>query len=172
MRVGPVTMVEGHLDSIEAYTQIMEDPACQLGTVRLYADDFGIQMCGSAHPDVTPEQITRALASAPSGDWREDDYRLFAIALVNTPGYAHYEQTGDTVTRMVAAIPPPAPGDSIDPERAFFDVPLAVLAAGNRAEAECTECDEDEPPEARKGLSATGIHDLALLDAAMKVRVG
>ena len=133
MRVGVITHVDGHLDSIAAYTRVAEDPACQLGSVRAYADQWGIQVAGAVHPDVTPAEITRALAGRPSGDWRgpAGARRLFAIAMVNTPGYTGYVERDEAgVNRVVASAPPPLP-DGLEPPvgQVFFDAPPSIITA-------------------------------------------
>lgn len=48
--------------------RLMEDTGTQLGPVRLYADEFGVQCCGQVYDDVTPALVARALAGFPSGD--------------------------------------------------------------------------------------------------------
>jgi hypothetical protein len=143
LRVGVVTHVEGHLNTAAEYDRVASDPLCQLGSVRLYADKYGIQIRGGVHPDVTPETIARALASAPSGDWRgpQGARRLYGIALVNTPGYTAYVQEDGADFRMVAAIPSPAPNGQLDVTQAFFEAPTSVLTAacacrGTEGEAE------------------------------------
>jgi hypothetical protein len=185
MRVGVITHIEGHLNTAAEYDKLASDPACQLGSVRLYADKWGIQACGSVHPDVTPEEITRALAGRPSGDWRgpASARKLFAIAMVNTPGYTGYtEEAEGSVVRMVAAIPPPPPGEMQPPmDQVFFDAPPSVITAAcacnASAEVEHDDggsgcgcgghegaCSCDDAPK----LTARDIADLADLDRAMK----
>lgn len=139
LRVGVITRLEGHCDSIADYTRVMEDPACQLGSVRAYADQWGIQVAGAVHPDVTPAEITRALAGRPSGDWRGPaGHRvLFGIAIVNTPGYTGYvEQDEGLVHRVVASVPPPLP-DGLEPPvgMVFFDAPPSVITAACACES-------------------------------------
>ena len=145
MRVGVITAVEGHHElDLAAYTRLLEDPLAQLGSVRLYADEWGIQACGEVHPDTDPELVARCLAGAPSGDWRAEyagaPMLLYGLAYVNTPGYAHYEGAPGHETRMVASIPPPPLGDDLEVERVFFDVPSSVLAG-------CATCPAPAAPE-------------------------
>ena len=147
MRVGVITAIEGHHEfDLAAYTRLLDDPLAQLGSVRLYADDWGIQACGQVHPDTDPELVARCLAGAPSGDWRAErpgaEMLLYALAYVNVPGYAHYEGAPGHETRIVASIPPPPPtGGELPIERAFFDVPASVLAG-------CTTCPAPSPEQA------------------------
>lgn len=140
LRVGVITHVDGHLNTAAEYDRVASDPACQIGVTRLHADKWGIQMSGAVHPDVGPEQIARALASAPSGDWRgpAGARRLFGIALVNTPGYTAYiEDDGQGTQRLVASIPAPPAVPGVEPSAAstFFEIPTSKLAAACACEA-------------------------------------
>lgn len=200
MRVGAITMAEGHGMTLEKYTKLLEDLSAQLGTVRLYADDHGIQACGQVHPDIEPEQLARVLAGSPSGDWRltDGDWLLHAIAYVNVPGYAHYEGTPGHETRMVASIPAPLEVEAglFPVEQAFFDVPTTVLAdacstcPGAAADADqgtanepcCDACaasggscggggHDDEGGDADQRVAdPDGVLALAKLDHAMRLR--
>lgn len=189
LRVGVITHVDGHCDSIAAYSRHVEDPACQLGSVRAYADQWGIQVAGAVHPDVTPAEINRALAGRPSGDWRgpAGQRKLFGIAMVNTPGYTGYvEQDEGVVQRVVAAVPPPLP-NGIEPAvgQTFFDAPPSVITAAcacesggtgmtNHGEPPAPELHEDCGCGGTEGactcepkLSAKDLADIAMLDTAM-----
>lgn len=195
MKIGVLTHFGGHFGSIADYTRAAEDPQAQLGSVRLYADRWGIQACGGVHPDVPAAQVNRAMASQPSGDWRlkNGKYTLHAAALVNSPGYVGYQEEADgVVQRMVAAIPPPPLGDGtqVPVDRLFFEAPPQVLAdaacpcqsayapepvapagASGQQAAEPCGCGAHEGPcTCEHGLTARDLADLADLDAAVATR--
>lgn len=189
MRVGVITHVEGHLRTIAEYTRCAEDPACQLGSARLYADKWGIQISGSVHPDVPAAQVTRALAGAPSGDWRgiPGGERLFGLAIVNTPGHTAIIEEHDGQNRMVASIPPPGP-DGFEPaaSASFFDAPPSIITAACACQGPVVtavaETDSEAAGHADCGcgggegactcetarLKPADLEDLAHLDAAMR----
>lgn len=95
---------------------IEENTDAQLGPVRLYADEFGVQACGHVFPDVEPAQAARALAGYPSGDWRRvsGTFRLFGLSMVNKPGYPVITAEGEDL-RFVASMARTTPGVFVDP---------------------------------------------------------
>lgn len=150
LRTGVVTHIEGHMRTAEDYDRLASDPMAQLGTARLYADKWGIQVSGSVHPDVSPEQCARSEAGAPSGDWRgpKGGERLHGIAMVNTPGYTAMYEAGGGQVRLVAAIPPPAPGNmDLTVGDAFWQAPSEVITQACACEATRTrpEATTDQP---------------------------
>lgn len=108
-----LTSIGGHKNSGAEYDRLVEDPANQLGPCLVYADEFGVQVCGVAWPDRDPVFMAQACASYPSGDWRgpKDRERLHGCALVTNPGFHSLDQAGqepiplrgDPPLRMVAS---------------------------------------------------------------------
>lgn len=190
LRIGVITHHEGHLETADDYRRLFEDPMAQLGPVRLYADEFGIQACGGVWPDVDPVEVARALGAYTSGDWQLHgrEWRLHAVAVVNDPGYAHYEEEDGELVRMVASVPAPGSLKNLTADRTFFDVPASVAtqacatcgpqaaAEADPAQAEAHEhvdgedcgcggtCGACGTPK----LSAQAVHDLVLLDKTLK----
>lgn len=190
IRTGVITHVDGHLTSFEEYRRHAEDPLAQLGPVRLYADEWGIQACGVVHADIPQAQLDRAVAGQPSGDWIgvEGQRTLRGIAIVNTPGHLAYgEEYDDGTGRLVAAIPPPSGlGEQVPVSGAFWSAPPEVITAAcacqaPAAEPEATSTASDEHHDCGCGgeagactcdapkLTAKDLLDMAQLDAAVKV---
>jgi hypothetical protein len=105
-QIGVITHKGGHGETAAEYEVIKSDPANQLGPVVAYADDYGVQVCGIAWPDIDPVEVSRAMASYPSGDWQfhAGEQKLHGIALVNNPGFHSLEQEGVVPTRMCASM--------------------------------------------------------------------
>jgi hypothetical protein len=185
LQMGALVDVGGHGDSIEAFTLAMEDPTCQLGPCRAYADEFGIQVQGMLHVDVTQGEIDRALLGRPSGDWRPPvNGTLHGIAMVNTEGYVGplIEEEDGEITRMVAAMPGPSDGRPVDHDMLFFDVPpsvvkRAVASARPAPEADggcgcggtCGGCGHG-PAADQTPLTPADLAELAALDQADHTR--
>lgn len=160
--VGCLTYMDLHAGegppSPEVLQRLMEDTGQQLGPVRLYADEYGVQCCGQVYDDVTPAQVARALAGFPSGDWRDvlngDGWRLYGLHVVNTPGYP-WRVDGEAGARMVASMASrPAAGSS-----------SASCRCGGPAVSSGCGCN-------RKGLAAlspAALANLAHLDTAVAV---
>jgi len=134
--------------------RLMEDTGLQLGPVRLYADDFGVQCCGQVYDDVTPAQVARALAGFPSGDWRDtlsgDGWRLYGLHVVNTPGYP-WRIDGERGARMVASM-------------AALPRPESAASCSCTTSRPSCGCSTPAP------LSARSLADLTDLDHAMARR--
>ncbi len=92
----------------EEIMRAVEDTGTQLGPVRAYKDQFGIQVAGGLHDDVTPTEAGRAMAGTPSGDWRGE--ALYGIHVVNCGAFPVLDGdlTPDDEYRLVlaSALPP------------------------------------------------------------------
>lgn len=137
--------------------RLMEDTGQQLGPVRLYSDDYGVQCCGQVYEDVTPALVARALAGFPSGDWRDvlngEGWRLYGLHVVNTPGHP-WRQDGASGARRVASMAPA--------RRQVAQLGAPSCGCGGHEAASCG-CKAPK-------LSAAALADLAHLDTAMTVR--
>jgi hypothetical protein len=138
--------------------RLMEDTGQQLGPVRLYADEFGVQCCGQVYDDVTPTLVARALAGFPSGDWRDvlngDGWRLYGLHVVNTPGYP-WRVDGEAGARMVASMA----------SRPQAGVPAAASSGCGCSQA-ASSCGCSRSGRLAR-LSPASLADLAHLDAAV-----
>lgn len=160
IRTGVLTYADLHAApgglSVAEIQRLIEDTGTQLGSVRYYADRWGVQACGVAHEGRTPEELAVAVASTPSGDWRmkSGEYRLFGIHLVNTGGLIVREGLVDGEQRMVASM-----------------MTAADLAADEAAPTSCG-CggSTGDPCSCGQGLTAADLADLASLDLAQQVR--
>lgn len=90
--VGSITLVGGHAPlqaSAEKAAAHYDNTQSAFCDVVASEDRFGIWLSGTLRPDVTPEQIRAARASAISGDWRNINGRLELVRIcsVNTPGF-------------------------------------------------------------------------------------
>lgn len=89
IRTGVLTFADLHTSmgqpTREEIMRAIEDTGTQLGPVRAFKDEYGIQVAGGLHGDVSPDQAGRAMAGTPSGDWR--DGALFGVHVVNTGGF-------------------------------------------------------------------------------------
>lgn len=90
--VGSITLVGGHAPlqaSAEKAAAHYDNTQSAFCDVVASEDRFGIWLSGSLRPNVTPEQIRSARASAISGDWRNINGRLELVRIcsVNTPGF-------------------------------------------------------------------------------------
>jgi len=84
-------------DLAEEIHRRMEDLGCQLGTLAIRRDRWGLQVAGAVHMDVPRSDLNRVIAAAPSGDWRDHlffdqrwqrgELALFGIHMVTTPGF-------------------------------------------------------------------------------------
>lgn len=153
--VGVLTYADLHAGdgppSPQVLQRLMEDTGLQLGPVRLYADEYGVQCCGQVYSDVTPAQCARALAGFPSADWRDalngDGWRLYGLHVVNTPGYP-WRVDGEGGSRMVASMASPS-------------------AAGAGSSCGCGSPQGEACSCKPAPLSARSLADLADLDHAM-----
>ena len=71
---------------------VQEQPAAQLGVVRVWEDEHGIAVHGSTHPDVSPEMVARAMAGCFSVDERREPAEGFrwvfaGVGCVNRCGF-------------------------------------------------------------------------------------
>jgi hypothetical protein len=163
IRTGVLTFMGEHAPEAKGLTReqmnkLMEDTGKQLGTVRLYEDEFGVQACGQIFDDVSPTMAARALAGWLSYDLRPygGKHYLFGLHTVNTPGHPWYEEEGGEVVRMVASAGPVTRRES---------PPLGVV--GSAADCGCggvTSCTCDTPR-----LSPLAVAALAHLDATHDV---
>lgn len=160
IRTGVLTYADLHAApgglSVAEIQRLIEDTGTQLGSVRYYADQWGIQACGVAHAARTPEELAVAVASTPSGDWRmkAGAYRLFGVHLVNTGGLITREGLVDGEQRMVASMMTAADLAAIEA------APTPTCGCGGTTEA-CS---------CSPGLSASDLADLAALDDAQRRR--
>lgn len=150
---------DGPADQARLQQLIQEDTGQQLGPVRLYADEFGVQCCGQVYEDVTPALVARALAGFPSGDWRDtlsgEGWRLYGLHVVNTPGYP-WRVDGEGGARMVASMASTSAGHDAT------GAPMGgSCGCGGHAKASCG-CGPK--------LSAAALADLSHLDTAMRAR--
>lgn len=89
---GSITLVGGHAplnaNALQAAAHY-DNTQSAFCDVVASEDKFGIWLSGSLRPEVTPEQIRAARASAISGDWRNINGRLELVRIcsVNTPGF-------------------------------------------------------------------------------------
>lgn len=163
IRTGVLTFADLHAApgglSVGEIQRLIEDTGRQLGTVRFYADRWGYQACGVAHGDVDPEQLARALAATPSGDWRmrAGVYRLFGMHLVNTGGMPTREGIVNGEQRMVASMLTAA--DLLAPELRASSSP-GCGCGGHEGACSCGSTP----------LSAADLADLAALDEAQRRR--
>lgn len=135
--------------------ELMENTGTQFGTLRLYADEFGVQACGQAHPDVDAEMVNRVMAGYPSGDWRKvaGRWSLYGLHVVNTPGYPAYEELDGQPIRMVASL-----------------APFSSHTVEEHSDCGCGGSEGACGCGTAHGLSPARIADLAHLDAAMAAR--
>ena len=167
IRTGVITFADLHAApgglSVGEIQRLIEDTGVQLGSVRLYADRWGYQASGHVHGDLDPEEIARALAAAPSGDWRmvAGTYRLFGAHLVNTPGLITREGISADGSRVLLAsmAQPPRPG-------------ILPAASADHGDCGCGGHDEGSCSCGSAGLSAADLADLAALDLAQARRRG
>jgi len=162
IRTGVLTYADLHAApgglSVAEIQRLIEDTGTQLGSVRYYADRWGIQACGVAHEGRTPEELAVAVASTPSGDWRMKSgaYRLFGVHLVNTGGLVVREGLVDGEQRMVASM-----------------MTAADLTAAGAAPAPSCACggSTGDPCSCETArLTAADLADLAALDTAQAHR--
>lgn len=139
--------------------QLMEDTGTQLGTLRLYADEIGVQGVGQVFDDVPATQLARALAGFPSGDWRKvaGTWSLFGLHVVNTPGYPAYEEEDGIPIRMVASMAPFVRGEDRSALLAALGASPCGCGGGGSTPCGCG---------GTTGLSPKALADLAHLDMA------
>lgn len=79
----------------EEIAEQCENTGLQLGTVRLFVDEFGVQACGQVHDSVTADQVAQAIGGFPSYDARtlRGAKRLYGLHVVNVPGHAFEDDT-------------------------------------------------------------------------------
>lgn len=138
--------------------KVMEDTGTQLGTMRLYADDIGVQGVGQVFDDVPSTALARALAGFPSGDWRRvaGTWSLFGLHVVNTPGYPSYEEEDGVPIRMVASMAPFVRGEDRVALLNHWAEPACGCGGGSSDLCGCA-----------LGLSPKALADLAHLDLAV-----
>jgi hypothetical protein len=158
IRTGVLTFMGEHAPEAKGLTReqmnkLMEDTGKQLGTVRLYEDEFGVQACGQIFDDVSPTMAARALAGWLSYDLRPygGKHYLFGLHTVNTPGHPWYEEEGGEVVRMVASAGPVTRREA---------PVLAAAVGGACGETVSCGCDTSTPT-----LSPLAAAALAHLDA-------
>lgn len=108
--VGSISLVGGHAslnaNAMQAAAHYDNTQSAWCDVVAS-EDRFGIWLAGSLRPDVTPEQIRAARASAISGDWRNINGRLELVRIcsVNTPGFPNTRVmvSSGVVNSLVAA---------------------------------------------------------------------
>lgn len=108
--VGSITLVGGHAPlnanamQAAAHYDNTQSAFCDVVATE---DRFGIWLSGTLRPNVEPEQIRAARASAISGDWRNINGRLELVRIcsVNTPGFSNVRSmvSSGAMNALVAA---------------------------------------------------------------------
>lgn len=146
---------------------VIENTGSQVGPVRAYVDEFGIQVCGVAHSDLTEAELDHARAGTPSFDARRKNgsLRLFGMHVVNVGGAPIYESMDDgPILRLVASAAEGIEAYSgVPPE--LDDEPLTGLVV---SPCNCGDGDDITVPELLQA-SAPAEGDLAMTvaDAVM-----
>lgn len=99
----------GRRPSLAAVQRWYEDTAMQAAYLHAYDDQWGTQVCGILRDGLPVEDARRAMASSPSGDWRDygQGLDLTGITMVNVPGYPQYEVEDGSVMVLLASLSPP-----------------------------------------------------------------
>lgn len=158
-RTGLLTFLGLHTPVDEPMTRdelraAIEDTGTQIGPVRVYKDEFGIQVAGGIHGDVDPDLAARAMAGTPSLDARERDGKplaLFGCHVVNCGGFPVLDESADGEGGLVR----------LDNDR------LLVASSVPPAESDCG-CQHDDGDDTTGDLGADV--DMAGRVAALRVR--
>ena len=99
----------GRRPSLATVQSWYEDTGTQACYVHAYDDAFGTQVCGILRDGLSVDDARRAMASSPSGDWRDygQGLDLTGCAFVNVPGYPQMEIEDSSVTVLLACLAPP-----------------------------------------------------------------
>ena len=113
VKTGPLTLRGGHADRTWSASKAMafyDDTDSAFADVNIGEDEHGIWIAGALRPEVTANEVRRAMGSGFSGDWRSigGRHELIALSAVNTPGFRHhaslYEHEG-LVASMILDMP-------------------------------------------------------------------
>lgn len=117
MAVGIIALDSGHAPagrpgrrpSLASTQRWYEDTGLQACYVHAYDDEFGTQVCGILRDGLAVDDARRAMASSPSGDWRDygQGLDLTGVAFVSVPGYPQYEVEDSGVIVLTACLAPP-----------------------------------------------------------------
>jgi hypothetical protein len=100
----------GRRPSLAATQRWYEDTGMQAAYLHAYDDQWGTQVCGVLRDGLSVDDARRAMASSPSGDWRDygQGLDLTGIVQVNVPGYPVMElEEGGTSVLLACLAPPP-----------------------------------------------------------------
>lgn len=99
----------GRRPSLAATQSWYEDTGLQACYVHAYDDEWGTQVAGILRDGLSVDDARRAMASSPSGDWRDygGGLDLTGIAFVSVPGYPQLEYEDSGVTVLMACLSPP-----------------------------------------------------------------
>lgn len=194
--VGIISMDTGHAPSgqpgarpsASSVRAHYDNTGTQAMFVRVVDDEWGAYACGVIAPGVSVDDVRRAMAAKPSGDWRNygDGLDLMGVLMVNVPGYPVYEVEDSQVMSLVASLSPPAdftprppaaagPAPALASSLAFpegtplADVEAAVAALrsdGCGCQGACGSCSGGAHEHAAHGAAFPGLR-LRALDHAM-----
>lgn len=113
--VGHITLKGGHAHdhlghaAAKAY---YDDTRSVFADVRATEDEWGLWLAGSLRSNISASDVRAAMASAPSGDWREvgGNLELIQFSAVNVPGFPvprvkAYVREDGMVASLIASIP-------------------------------------------------------------------
>lgn len=100
----------GHRPALSTVLAHYENTGLVAAYLTAFDDDHGVQVHGALRDGIDLDAVRRAMASRPSGDWRDygEGLDLAGILLVNQPGYPVVEREGGEPYALVASLAPRA----------------------------------------------------------------